>query len=169
MPADLGSVAGVDAQTGLTLLLLGEAELLNLRLSPEVKPPELTFRGEPHNAPCDEATNALILHSARGLLTKVDINGVHLDFDGSIIAQQPAVNIITFIVVEGQLVSQNMNTSAGQALSILLDDEGVAQAYIPTRDASVRELKLFRRRGDGARCPAWRRSSCTRTRRCWRN
>ncbi len=162
LPADLGSVAGVDAQTGLTLLLLGEAELLNLRLSPEVKPPELTFRGEPHNAPCDEATNALILHSARGLLTKVDINGVHLDFDGSIIAQQPAVNIITFIVVEGQLVSQNMNTSAGQALSILLDDEGVAQAYIPTRDASVRELKLFdvvemalvALRGEGIPAPA---------------
>ena len=162
LPADLGSVAGVDAQTGLTLLLLGEAELLNLRLSPEVKPPELTFRGEPHNAPCDEATNALILHSARGLLTKVDINGVHLDFDGSIIAQQPAVNIITFIVVEGQLVSQNMNTSAGQALSILLDDEGVAQAYIPTRDASVRELKLFdvvemalvALRGEGVPAPA---------------
>ena len=75
LPADLGEVAGVEAQTGLTLLLLGQAELLNLRLSPEVKPPELTFRGEPHNAPCDEATNALILHSARGLLTKVAVNG----------------------------------------------------------------------------------------------
>ena len=143
LPADLGSVAGVDAQTGLTLLLLGEAELLNLRLSSEVKPPELTFRGEPHNAPCDEATNALILHSARGLLTKVAVNGVHLDFDGSIIAHQPAVNIITFIVAEGQLVSQNLNTSAGQVLSILLDSEGVAQAYIPTRDASLREQQLF--------------------------
>ena len=143
LPVDLGEVAGVDAQTGLTLMVLGQAALLNLRLGPDAAPPELSFRGEPHNAPCEEATNALILHSARGLLTKMSVNGVVLDFDGSIIAQQPAVDIITFIVAEGELVSQNLRTAAGQALSILLNDEGVAQAFIPTREASEREQRLF--------------------------
>ena len=80
LPVDLGEVAGVEAQTGLTLVLLGQAELLNLRLGPDTNPPELTFRGEPHNAPCEEATNALILHSARGLLTKVSVKRRGLGF-----------------------------------------------------------------------------------------
>ena len=143
LPVDLGDADGVYDQTGLTLIALGQAELLHLRLGPEMKPAELTFRGEPHNAPCDEATNALILHSARGLLTKVIVNGVQLDFDGSVIAQQPAVDIITFIVVEGDLVSQEVYATEGQAMSILLDPEGVAQAYIPTREATARERLLF--------------------------
>ncbi|MCY4009465.1 MAG: LysM domain-containing protein [Anaerolineaceae bacterium] len=143
LPVDLGEEAGVYDQTGLTLIALGQAELLHLRLGAEMSPVELTFRGEPHNAPCDEATNALILHSARGLLTKVILNGVQLDFDGSVIAQQPAVDIITFIVVEGELVSQEVYATAGQAMSILLDAEGVAQAYIPTREATAREHLLF--------------------------
>ena len=143
IPAANESAAEIEAQTGLRLLLLGDSELLDMEFARDAAPPSWRFRGEPQNAPCDEAANALLLNSARGLLMQVSMNGIQMDFDGSILARQPAVNIIDFLVVEGELVSSSLSATSGQVLSILLDEEGQAQAYIPTREASERERQVF--------------------------